>query len=175
MPYILTFCRIVTGLVFAASFWGKAQNMNQFVQTITNFKLLPSRYSQPLMLLFLLGELTVVSLILVGETLLPIAFGLATILLAAFTVALISVLRRNIQTACNCFGSSSKTSISHHDVWCNLGLLLIAATGFGVSSWVMQNGGGITAIETLLISLSAIAFLLIWLNLRDILQLFQIA
>ncbi len=71
MPYILTFCRIVTGLVFAASFWGKAQNMNQFVQTITNFKLLPNRYSKPLSLLFLLGELIVMSLILVGGSLLP--------------------------------------------------------------------------------------------------------
>lgn len=172
MPYILTFCRIVTGFVFVASFWGKVQNINQFVQTITNFKLLHSRYSRPLALLFLLGETTVVALLFVGKQLLPAAFGLAALLLVAFSVALISILVRNIQTSCNCFGSDPNP-VTYADVGRNVGLILIVVFGIVASKLVGQTGGQLTAVDSLLMAIAAAIFLIIWLNLRDVLQLFQ--
>jgi len=174
LPYLLLFFRLTIGLLFIYSFLGKVRDVDQFAQTITNFKLLPERWSQLVALLFLMGELTVVVFVLIGGQWLSVAFGLAIFLLTAFTAALASVLVRNIQTTCNCFGSDEKP-ISHHDAGRNLGLLFIAAAGFWMSSLSVQTGGGITVTETVLMSLAAIIFLLIWLNLRDVLQLFQIA
>ncbi|MCZ7666473.1 MAG: hypothetical protein M5U34_04230 [Chloroflexi bacterium] len=105
LPYLLTFCRIVIGLVFAYAFLTKIRDVNAFNQTITRFKLLPAPWSRPMALLFLTGELAVVMLTFVGGQLLPLAFGLAFLQLAIFTMARAPVLARRIQTSCNCFGS----------------------------------------------------------------------
>ncbi|VAW31414.1 hypothetical protein MNBD_CHLOROFLEXI01-448, partial [hydrothermal vent metagenome] len=78
--YLVTFCRVTVGMLFAYSFVSKVGKLPQFAQTITNFKLLPERWSQPMALLFLMGELTVVVLALIGGQWLSVAFGLAILL-----------------------------------------------------------------------------------------------
>lgn len=146
--------------------------MEQFTQAVANFKLLPARWSRPVALLFLAGELAVVMLILAGGRFLPAAFGLALLLLAAFTVALVSILARNLQTACNCFGNSQKP-VTYTDVWRNIGLVLVAATGLWVTRMASNTNTNMTFLELLLMAIVTGVFVLVWANLGDIVTLFQ--
>src|ERR1700737_4006721 len=126
--YILAFCRVTTGLVFAISSLSKARDIPTFKQAVLGFRLLPQHLSGPLAILFLCGEFTVVLLVTIGGSLLLSGFVLATLLLLIFCGALASVLARRLQTACNCFGSSEK-NVSSADIWRNLGFILCASVG----------------------------------------------
>lgn len=92
-------------------------------------------------LFFLSGEFAVVVLLFMGGQLLPLAFGLALLLLAAFTVALVSVLVRHIQTTCNCFGNSQKP-VTYSDVWRNVGLSSVIAVGWWAALRPQVGGSG---------------------------------
>src|ERR1051326_7881489 len=132
--YVLAFCRIATGLVFAFSGMGKARDFSQFKTTIANFRLLPRPLHAPAAFFFLSAEFAVVVLVALGEPLLPFGFGLAILLLLLFCGALASVLARGLRTACNCFGTS-KQPVTVADVWRNLGLVLCAALGWSILLW----------------------------------------
>ena len=172
LPYLLAFCRITISLTFTYSFLMKVGDVNQFAQTVANFKLVPLRWERPLALLFLSGEAAVVVFLVIGgQQLLPLAFILALLLLLAFTAALALVLVRDIQTSCNCFGNTQKT-VSYVDVWRNAGLILVSAIGL----WTAGNvKGTLNLIELFLIAIIAIIFVLLWTNLTDIVTLFQTA
>lgn len=174
LPYLLTFCRVTIGLTFAYSFLMKVRDVNQFAQTIANFKLVPLRWERPLALLFLSGEAAVVVFLVIGGQLLPLALGLALLLLMAFTAALVLVLVRNIQTACNCFGSTQKI-VSYVDVWRNAGLVLVSAIGLWAAGATGNVKVTLTLIELFLIAIIATIFVLLWTNLHDIVTLFQTA
>lgn len=143
LPYLLAFCRIAIGITFACSFLAKVRDVGQFAQTITNFKLLPSRWSRPMALLFLMGELAVVVLALMGRSFLAGAFGLALLLLVAFTADLASILARNIHTVYNCFGSSERL-IAYADLWRNAGFVLVAAAATGTAAGQCANLFGLS-------------------------------
>ncbi len=172
--YLLAFCRITIGLLFITSFWRKAWDVPGFAQTISRFDLLPERWSYPLALLFLGAELAVVILVIFGGSLLSLAFNLALLLLAVFTMALVSVLRRRLQAACNCFGASHQP-VTHADVWRNVGFILVAAGGLWTTQAAGGVGAGLTFIEMLLLTIIASVFVLVWANLSDIMALFQTA
>src|SRR5690348_3348391 len=123
MIYLLAFCRVVIGLVFAISSLGKARDLAQFQEAIAGFRLLSRRMSNLAAFLFLGGECTVVALMVIGGPFLFPGFALAILLLLLFCTALASVLIRRIQTACNCFGSTRKP-VTRVDIWRNLGFLL---------------------------------------------------
>ncbi|GIK56288.1 MAG: hypothetical protein BroJett015_19510 [Chloroflexota bacterium] len=136
--YLLAFCRITIGLLFAASFGGKVRDRKGFAQTISRFGLLPQRWSYPLALLFLGAELLVVILIIWGGPLLAPAFGLAFLLLVIFTVALASVLIRNISTTCHCFGRSEK-QVTYADVWRNIGFIGCSLLGWWLAPQIPEG------------------------------------
>jgi hypothetical protein len=173
LPYLLTFCRLVIGLVFVISFVGKVRDVGQFAATIGRFELLPRRWTKTAALLFLGGEAAVVALLILGGRLLPLAFGLATLLLFVFTLALLSALRRGIETSCNCFGTSDKP-LTYYDVGRNAGFILLAATGLGMAG---ATGAVPTLafIEHLFIFIIAAVFVLLWTNLSEIAALLQAA
>lgn len=168
--YLLAFCRLAIGLVFGISFLTKARHLTAFEQTIARFALLPKRFSRPLAYLFLGGELLVVVLVALGGPVLAAAFGLAIVLLLLFSGALVSVLRRQIHTSCNCFGASEKP-VAASDVWRNAGLLLCAILGCAAVSGTYSEQGRLSLAEWGVIGLGATAFVAILLNMRDILQL----
>lgn len=169
LPYLLVFCRLTIGLLFAYAFVGKVRDLAGFAQTITSFKLLPPRWSKGVALLFLGGEAAVVVLLLIGGELLPLAFGLALLLLTTFTIALVSVLVRRIQTPCNCFGKRDQP-VTYADVWRNAGLVLLSAIGLWTAG---QASITLNLVELFLIAVIAIVFVLLWTNLTDIVTLFQ--
>jgi hypothetical protein len=171
--YLLTFCRIVLGLTFAFSLAGKVRDVGQFMETIRKFDVLPKGWAGPTAVLFLAGEAAVVALLILGGLLLPLAFALAGLLLFLFTLALLSALRRGIETACNCFGTSQKP-LTYYDVGRNAGFILLAATGLGMAG-ATDTLPALAFIEHLFIFIIAAVFVLLWTNLSEIAALLQAA
>ena len=169
---LLAFCRVAIGLVFVASSMSKVRNVAQFQQTIRQFRILPSSMSGGAAVLFLGGEFAVVLLMIIGGRWLLPGFVLAIFLLVLFCLALISVITRELQISCNCFGVSER-HISRLDLLRNSGLLLCACTGSIVLGLTKDTQEHLNFVEWLLIGVSSGAFVMIWLQLRDIVQLFR--
>ncbi|MBW4687810.1 MAG: hypothetical protein KME40_22540 [Komarekiella atlantica HA4396-MV6] len=166
--YLLTFCKIVVGCLFTISFISKVKSFSQYVNTVRSFRLLPDLFIRFTAILILISELLVVLLLFKWQV---IAFWLASGLLVIFSVALASVLFRNIQTACNCFGLSQHP-ISQADLLRNFGFLLCSCGG----GWLATNSEFTEPIAPLNLGITgfiAFVFVLIWAQLGEIYRLFQ--
>jgi hypothetical protein len=172
MSYMLAFCRVAIGLVFAISSFSKARDIAQFQQAVFGFHLLSRRLSNLAALLFLGGECAVVLLVTIGGPLLLYGFALALLLLLVFCAALASVLIRRMHTSCHCFGSSKKP-ITLVDIWRNAGFLLCAGGGCEALIWTRGAQEGLEGIAWLYIALGAGVFVMIWIQLGEIVQLFR--
>lgn len=172
MMYLLVFCRVAIGLVFAISSFGKAREFATFQQAVAGFHLLSRQWSKLAALLFLGSEFAVVLFMVVGGPLLFSGFALAILLLLIFCVALASVLARKLQTACHCFGSSDKP-VTLVDIWRNVGLLLCAGGGCEALIWTRGAQERLEGIAWLLIALGAGVFVILWIQLGEIVQLFR--
>lgn len=170
--YLLAFCRIVTGLVFALSGISKARDLTQFMTTIANFQLLPRAFHAPAALFFLGGEFSVAALMALGGPALPFGFGFAILLLLIFCGALASVLAHGLRTPCNCFGAS-ENPVTLTDIWRNLGLISCAAGGCTAWLWTRGMRESLGAVEWLLMALGSLAIVLIWTQLGEITQIFR--
>lgn len=169
---VLAFCRIAIGLVFGISFLSKIINIPTFEQTITNFHILPEQLNRVAALLFLGGELAVSLLVAVGGLFLIPGFLLSIALLLLFCGALVSVLCRKIQTSCNCFGSTEKP-VAVTDVWRNAGFIVCALIGCGALVSPNNAEGHLGLADWGLLGLGAALFVALWLNLSEIVQIFQ--
>ncbi len=172
LPYMLAFCRIAVGLVFAISFGGKVLDIPTFTQAIGRFHILPERINRLAALLFLSGELTVIVLMILGGRLLGPGFGLAIFLLLIFCMALVSALIKRVKVSCNCFGPSEKP-VSLYDVWRNVGFILCALSGWGTLVIVPQVRGGLGVMDWVLVAPSAAAFVALWTQIESIVRLFR--
>lgn len=171
--FFLTFCRIVIGSVFVVSFLGKIRNVAAFQITIANFRLLPKNLTKGAVVLFLLSEFIVIACMVIGYKLLSIGFLLATFLLVVFSIALVTVLVRKIQTPCNCFGTSLKV-ISYYDVARNAGFVAFSFGGWAVFSVSDITWIALTLPELALASFAAVAFVMIWTRLSEIVEIFHL-
>jgi uncharacterized membrane protein YphA (DoxX/SURF4 family) len=169
--YMLAFCRVVIGLVFVVSSVSKVLHISQFRQVISNFHILPRRLCGTAAILFICGEFAVVVFVIIGGPLLLFGFALAIFLLLIFCVALISVLARQIQTSCNCFGPSEKP-VRVTDVWRNLGFILCAFGGWATLAWTRRSPESLGVVEWLLIGICACIFVLLCTQLGEITKLF---
>jgi len=170
--YILTFCRIVIGLVFAWAFVGKVQDISAFIKTITQFEILPEWQIRPIGYMFLAGEVIVAFSMLAGGSLLRVGFTLAALLLVAFCIALSSVLLRKIKTPCNCFGSSKKL-VSSYDLVRNIGFIACALGGFGASIIERNNLVSSGLLNYFLIGVVALVFVALWIQIEEIAHLLR--
>lgn len=169
--YLLAFCRVVIGMVFLVSTISKVRDMAQFRQTIHTFHLLPPALSGMAATLFIGGEGAVVLLLVIGGPLLLPGFVLGGSLLFLFSLALVSVLARKIQTACHCFGAREKF-VSLADVWRNITFMLCALAGV-VLIWAKVNYFSLGLAEWILTGLGAVVFVVIGIELGEIVQLFR--
>ena len=170
--FILTFCRSLIGIVFLLSSVSKLRDMTEFKHTIQSFQILPDWLVKLFSWLFVGCELIVVIFIVLGGIWLGFGFALAALLLSVFSVALISVLIRKIQTSCNCFGSS-KQLITPYDVIRNIVFISFALGGWQLYSNDYSNLINPNLWEFSLIGLTALAFVLIVINLNEIAQVFK--
>jgi len=168
LAYTLAFCRLVIGIAFAVSSIGKAANVHEFEETVARFSIFPLRWSKGLSLLFLSGEVAVVVLLFLGHASLPLGFVLAAILLSTFSIALVSVLGRNIQTHCNCFGKTDEP-VSLYDIGRNAGLLFCCLGGWILTTSVNVHGN-LSTRSWLLIGLLSAIFVTIWVQLGKVVR-----
>ncbi len=166
--YLLAFCRITLGLLFLISAISKLKSFPQYVATVSNFRLLPESFTRLAAVLVLISELLIVLFLFKWQV---VAFYLASILLIIFSAAFASVLFRNIQTTCNCFGTSQHP-ISQADLVRNFGFLLCSCGG----GWLATKPEITVSLAPLhlgIIGLIAIVFVLVWAQLGEIYHLFQ--
>ncbi|NOK60042.1 MAG: hypothetical protein GFH27_549291n235 [Chloroflexi bacterium AL-W] len=168
--YLLVFCRIAIGLLFAISAVSKLRDFRSFSQTITRFRILPGRLNTPAAVIFVAAELAITAMMLIGGMWLWPGFLFAVLLLIVFSVALGSVLARNIQTSCNCFGNTQKP-VSMADIWRNIGFTLCAISGWVAMSIVGDTTYALGLIEWTMMVATAAAFVAVWMHLGDIIQL----
>lgn len=166
--YLLAFCKIVVGFLFTISFFSKLKSFSQYVDTVRNFQLLPKSFTRLAAVLILICELLIVLFLFKWQV---IAFWLASVLLVIFSAALASVLFRNIQIVCNCFGPSQHF-VSQADLLRNFGFLLCSCGG----GWLATKPEVTVPIAPLnlgIIGFMALTFVLIWEQLSEIHRLFQ--
>ena len=168
--YLLYFCRTVIGVVFAFSSFSKVRDLNGFSQSIARFKILPRKFSKITGTLFIGGEFVVVLFILIGGDFLIYGFLSAAFLLLAFSGAIASVLIRKISTSCSCFGSTEKP-VTVHDLWRNAGFLACALAGWWGTTTAPRTN--LQFMEIGLIGIVAVVFVVLWVNLGEIVQIFQ--
>lgn len=168
----LIFCRVVIGLVFLIAGVSKAAHLPQFKQTIASFRILPRHLSSIAALLFLAGEFGVVALIIAGGRFLLPGFILAIMLLTIFCGALASVLIRKLHASCNCFGPSEKP-VTVSDLWRNFGFIGCALFGCVTQTWLRETDTTLSWLAWVPISLGALAFVIIWVQLGEITQLLR--
>jgi len=170
VAYVQYFCRFAIIITFFTSFTGKIRSIPKFEKAITDFDLTPQSLNRILVFLFLLGELVTVVLLFLGGIWSSLGFILAITHLVLFSGALILVIARNIQTSCNCFGSSEKT-VSYYDVWRNGGLITCASIGLATLNADLSLHLSIP--EMGIIFLMTIPFVAVWIHLGDLIQLFR--
>jgi hypothetical protein len=166
--YLLAFCKITLGLLFLISFFSKLRTFSQYVNTINDFRLLPESFTRLAAVLVLISELLIVLFLFKWQV---IAFCLASMLLLIFSAAFASVLVRNIQTTCNCFGTSQHP-ISQVDLFRNFGFLLCSCGG----GWLATKSEMTVSLAPLhlgITGLIAFVFVLVWAQLGEIYRLFQ--
>ena len=177
MLHLLLFSAVTTTLAFALSSAGKATSLAAFERAISDLRLLPQRLTQPAALAVLAAESAVVALIVIGgivsgTVLLRAGFLLALGLLVLFTAVLLSALARRLTTACACFGATTKP-VSGWDVVRNGGLLLCAGAGYWSAGEPMAALGPLSLAEWGLVAVVAVIFVLIWVQLAEIAQVFK--
>ncbi|HEY1354208.1 MAG TPA: MauE/DoxX family redox-associated membrane protein [Ktedonobacteraceae bacterium] len=170
--YLLAFCRITIGLTFALAAGRKALTFGAFQQTLRRLRLLPPVLTLPTALLFVGCEALVALLMVCQAGLLLAGFALAALLLALFSGALLSVLLRGISTACHCFGPGQRP-VSRTDLWRNLGFFLCALGGYAGAASNPETGAHLDGAGWLLAGLGAAAFVLIWTQLAELVQVFH--
>jgi len=128
MIYIVNITRVVICFIFFYSFASKLRDYAAFERSINNFQILPAYLERLAAIGFLLLELLIVVAALLGGDWLYLSYSLTIILLVVFVYAIGSVLRRNIQTSCNCFGTNEQ-KVSSADIWRNIGIIVVALIG----------------------------------------------
>jgi len=169
-PYLLTFFRFVIGFVFAISLIGKVRDIPAFTQAITNFRFFPQSFSKPLAYLFLLGELSTVIAMAIGEKLILWGFLLAALMFLSFTIALSSVILRKIKTPCNCFGPDQR-EVNFGHILRSLGFMVCGVGGVIISTLSGNFLNPLNLVDIFLMGVFAFVFSLIWMQVGDILQL----
>jgi membrane protein implicated in regulation of membrane protease activity len=156
------------GFLFLISSLSKIKSFPQYANSVREFQLLPKLFTPLVATIVLISELLVVLFLFRWQV---IAFSLASVLLVIFSVALASVLFRNIQVNCNCFGASQHT-VSQADLLRNFGFLLCSCGGACLAT-KPELTYPITPLTFGITGFVSLAFFIIWAQLGEIYRLFQ--
>jgi hypothetical protein len=167
MIYLIQISRFATAFIFLYSFITKLRDFAAFERAIQNFQLLPPTLHRAVAFTFMLGEALIVLVSGLGGNWLYLSFGLAITLLLLFIYALNSVLKRKIQTNCNCFGTSEQ-KVSPYDIWRNVGIILVALTGLLA---LFFDSSVPSVLDLALCILISLVLSLLLLNLRELMEL----
>jgi uncharacterized membrane protein YphA (DoxX/SURF4 family) len=152
------------GLVFAVSAFSKLRDFDGFTRSVPALVPVPPGRARLLAIATTALEALVPPL-LVAPVTAPVGFGLAAVLLAAFTAAVAASVRRGRRTACRCFGPSSAPLGPRHLV--RNGVLLTCAVLGALSPGDLPPAGGIAVAAA-----AGLAGAVLIVSLDDIVELF---
>lgn len=121
---VALYARLVLGGALCWAGIVKLRRREEFNRAVSDFDLLPGWLESPAARFIPLLELGLGSVLVVGLGTRWAAVG-AVLLLAAFTLGIVLVLRRGRQPDCMCFGSSG-SEVGWWSVHRNLGLMILA-------------------------------------------------
>ena len=159
------FCRVAIALVFCVSSLGKLRDMANFQRTIVSFQLIPPFFANSLSWMLVLGEITVIVMMVWGQAGLFLGFGLALVLLSIFLFALSVVVIRKQKVTCNCFGKATH-HVSVYDLVRNSLLITCALAGLLLADNTTME---LSLTSMLLLGAMATLFVIVTTSLRDIL------
>lgn len=134
MSFLSLVCSCLLALVFlvsAASKLRRGHDFRLFADSVRDMALLPGWAVVPVAAV-VAGAEAVAPLLLIplpGRAPTTVGFVLAGLLLTAFTVALLAVVRRGVPTSCRCFGESTAAPVGRTHVVRNLALTGLAGLG----------------------------------------------
>lgn len=132
MTYLGIGARVLIGVVFAVAFVGKVRGrkaFDEFVRSTRAMGVLPAALVRPVSFGVVAAELLIVlALAVPTREAGALGFGLATALLAAFTVGIAVSLARGKRASCRCFGDKDTPLRAHH-VGRDLALIAVALVG----------------------------------------------
>ncbi|GAA0369601.1 hypothetical protein NE235_20065 [Actinoallomurus spadix] len=133
-------CACLVGLVFVVSAVAKLRDFDGFARSVPD--LVPARPDRARLLAIAVTVLEAsVPPLLITPATAPYGFGIAAVLLAAFTVAIAAAIRRGRRATCRCFGPSRVPLGPRHLV--RNGALLGCAMLGAVSPGGLPPAGGI--------------------------------
>jgi uncharacterized membrane protein YphA (DoxX/SURF4 family) len=161
--------RFFLALVFLVVGAVKISQPDEFERAVTNYRLLPRRFSRPVALWLPRAELAAGVLLALGVALVPVSCLLALLLLV-FSGAVAVNLLRGREIDCGCFGSSTPQKMTWLTVGRNLALMAMALSvalspPSALSLWPGPGAGGEatvgpgTALAMLIASTSLVALL----------------
>lgn len=130
LSYLLLACRVMLAGVFVVSLVSKVRSRAayaDFGRSVVDWRVVPRRWSAPVVAGVVAGEAGVVLLLALPWTVL-VGFVAGGLLLAAFTGAIAVTLRRGPSATCRCFGAG-KTRLGTAHVVRNLLLVAVCVTG----------------------------------------------
>ncbi|NYD48182.1 putative membrane protein YphA (DoxX/SURF4 family) [Actinomadura luteofluorescens] len=157
-------CACLVGLVFAVSAVSKLRDFDGFARSVPALVPVPPGRARLLAIATTTLEALVPPL-LVAPVTAPFGFGLAAVLLAAFTAAVATSVRRGRRTACRCFGPSSAPLGPRHLV--RNGVLLACAVLGALAPGGLPPAGGIAVAAA-----AGLAGAVLIVSLDDIVELF---
>ncbi len=165
LSHLLALCRLVVGLAFAISFYRKAREFEEFQYSLDGFQLVPPSLLRPFAYLILTAEAVLMGLLVAGGAWLMVAFPFAILMLAVFSTAMLSVIVRQIENPCSCFGATDNL-ISGYDLLRNSGFILLAVAG-----WTTAGQSQALPVSVwLLIGAAALGLVLLWIRMREVLH-----
>lgn len=127
MDYMRVACASLLAVVFAVSAVAKLRDLGGFARSLPALFPAGRAFARPLTAVITAAEAAVPFLLVIPHAA-AYGFGLAAVLLVAFTVAIGSALRRGRRAPCRCFGASSAPVGTRH-LGRNAALLAAAALG----------------------------------------------
>ncbi len=132
--------RVLVGGVFLIASVDKLGNPEPFARAIANYRLLPVEFVNGVAIVLPWLEL-LVGLMLVAGVRIRAAATVATVLLAVFTLALVSAIVRGLDISCGCFSQTAAERIGWgrvvEDVALLFGALLVVV--WPPQRWSLEN------------------------------------
>jgi uncharacterized membrane protein YphA (DoxX/SURF4 family) len=136
--------RLTLGLIFIISSGAKLRDPAAFVRGVLEYQVLPPPLAQLYGRLLPFAELGT-GLLLLSGLVVPVAAGLAALMLTSFAAAVASNVARGRALSCHCFGEHSVSRSGWHALAGDLVLLLVAL-------WSLKNSTHFSSVATALLS-----------------------